>query len=149
MNVSFDLPFRINGLFGTCPKTGVSFAYRESEMSGIKSLEIALIAVMVLMMSAGQVLFKIVALRANEQHTYFSASVLSLLFVALVVYGAATLVWIRVLQTAPLSLAYAFVGLSFIVVPVLSMIFFREALSLRFMIGAVVIVIGIVIATGR
>ncbi len=118
-------------------------------MSGIKSLEIALIAVMVLMMSAGQVLFKIVALRANEQHTYFSASVLSLLFVALVVYGAATLVWIRVLQTAPLSLAYAFVGLSFIVVPVLSMIFFREALSLRFMIGAVVIVIGIVIATGR
>ena len=118
-------------------------------MSGLKPLEIALIVATVSMMSAGQVLFKMVALRANLQQTYFSASVLSLLFVALAVYGAATLVWIRVLQTTPLSLAYAFVALSFVVVPVLSMIIFREALSLRFVIGAVVIVAGIVIVAGR
>ncbi len=118
-------------------------------MSGLKALDLALIATTVLMMSAGQVLFKMVALRANEQQTYFNAPVLTLLFVALAVYGAATLVWIRVLQTAPLSLAYAFVALSFVVVPLLGMVVFREALSLRFMIGAAVIVAGIVIAGGR
>ena len=118
-------------------------------MSGMKPLEIVLIAATVLMMSAGQVLFKMVALRANEQQTYFALPVLSLLFVALAVYGAATLIWIRVLQTAPLSLAYAFVALSFVLVPLLGVVVFREALSLRFMIGAVVIVVGIIVAAGR
>lgn len=118
-------------------------------MNGLKLIDLTLMAATVLMMCAGQVLFKMVALRANEQQTYFNTPVLSLFFVALAVYGAATLTWIRVLQTVPLSLAYIFMSLSFVLVPAISIIVFRETLSLRSMIGAVVIVIGVIISASR
>ena len=117
-------------------------------MGGLKLLDLALITTTVLMMSAGQVLFKIDALRANDHQGYFNAPVMILLLAALAACAAATLVWIRVLQTVPLSLAYAFVALSFVVVPVLGLIVFRETLSLRFAIGAMIIVAGIVVAGG-
>jgi drug/metabolite transporter (DMT)-like permease len=118
-------------------------------MTGLRPFDLMLMAVTVASICAGQILFKMVAMRANEHQTYFDPSVIMLLAVALAVYGSATLIWIRVLQTVPLAVAYMFMSLSFVFVPLMAVLVFREPVSTRFVIGAMMIVIGLGISTTR
>jgi undecaprenyl phosphate-alpha-L-ara4N flippase subunit ArnE len=121
----------------------------EAAMTLLKPIDLMLMAVTVLSICTGQVLFKMVALRANEHQTYFATSVLTLLFIALAIYGTATLVWIRVLQTVPLAVAYMFMSLSFVLVPLIAVLLFREPVSARFIVGACLIVVGLGISATR
>lgn len=118
-------------------------------MIALRPVDLVLMAVTVASICTGQVLFKMVAMRANEHHSYFDPSVLTLLFVALLVYGSATLVWIRVLQSVPLALAYMFMSLSFVFVPLVAVIVFREPVSTRFLVGALMIILGLGISATR
>ena len=68
------------------------------------------------------------------------------LTLALCVYGIATVLWIAVLRHSPLGLAYPFVGLAFLIVPVLSWFWMSEPISLNTIVGGAVILIGIWIA---
>ena len=103
------------------------------------------------MMAGGQILFKETASRAPSMTSL--QSVLGLLtlpsfWAAGILYAFATLLWIKMLQTVPLSRAYPFAALGFIIVPLVAMLFFKEPISLRYMIGAAFIMIGIYITAG-
>ncbi len=102
----------------------------------------------VLAISSGQILFRKTGLEA-EALGVFHIKTLTVAAIALAVYGVASLAWIYVLRKVPLTLAYPFVALSFVIVPVLSRYFFGEQLNIHYFVGAALIVAGIgVISTG-
>ncbi|MHB0951007.1 MAG: EamA family transporter [Allorhizobium sp.] len=99
-----------------------------------------------LMIATGQVLFKMTSSTAGE----FSARGLAglmlnpILIAALAIYGIGTLIWIYVLKSVPLTIAYSFMGLTFFFVPLLAQIFLGETLTLRYAFGAALIIAGLI-----
>lgn len=65
------------------------------------------------------------------------------LWAAVVLYGGATLLWIYLLQTIPLSRAYPFAALGFVLVPAAGVLFFQEQVSGLYAAGAILIVVGL------
>ena len=109
----------------------------------VDSLSLAGIA---LILSAGQLLFKLTAIRlptvahfTDLRHLVYDP----LLWLALVLYAGATVLWIFMLQRVELMHAYPFAALAFVLVPMGASAFFGERLSLGVMVGTVFIVIGI------
>jgi multidrug transporter EmrE-like cation transporter len=107
-----------------------------------------MVAATVVGLSAGQILFKLGATRINQD---FDRSLLAWLnwpiVAALVIYGVSTVIWIWALRTMPLRMAYPVSALGFFFVPVLGHYFLGEDLSVRTIVGAMVIILGIVIST--
>lgn len=68
-----------------------------------------------------------------------------LLGTAFVIYTGATFLWIGLLKETPLAKAYSFMSLSFVLVPLASVYFFDEKVTLSFMVGAAFIIVGILI----
>lgn len=101
-----------------------------------------------ILLGAGQLLFKKVGLGLRGRtmgegmvQLLFSPT----LYIALLLYGAATVLWIWILSRVPLSQAYPFVALGVILVPIASMLVYGERVRPFFWIGAVLIVCGIAI----
>ena len=109
-------------------------------------LEIGLSLASTLGISIGQILFRLSAQRIDGGRWVASTLGNPWLWAALIVYGAATLLWVQVLRTAPLSRVYPFIALAFVVVPLLDALLLGEPLRPQALIGGVVIVIGIAIA---
>jgi len=87
---------------------------------------------------AGQLLFKVSAqhLVVEKGLTSFLLSLLTWQFcLALLFYASGTLLWVILLKHVPLSLAYPFVALSFVLLPAISYFLFGESLSLRYFVG--------------
>jgi len=119
-------------------------------MVSIRPLPLLAILVTVLCISSGQLMFKVAAARANVADSFLSPGVVAVLAPACMLYAGATLIWVSALRYVPLAVAYVFMALSFLIVPVLSAVFFKETLSARQMAGAVLIVIGIIVSlTGQ
>ena len=102
-------------------------------------------------LAIGQILFKSVGLRLGE--TGFSALMtdrhsLILLATSLALYSIATVVWIWVLRLVPLSTAYLFMSLAFVMVPLAAWWVFAEPISTRFIVGTALIIAGIIVASG-
>ncbi|HJN91488.1 MAG TPA: EamA family transporter [Dehalococcoidia bacterium] len=106
--------------------------------------------IVVVGITSGQVLFKLAAdsissggivqmLRELAVSPYFLAAIL--------IYGGMTALWISVLQNASLSHAYPLFALTFLLVPIFSALFLSESLNTATMIGSVLIVSGIIVAT--
>ena len=110
-----------------------------------KAALLALLLVVVLM-AAGQLLFKSTALSWHAHGSLLTPTVLLRLLVALSVYGVATIAWIWVLQRAPLNLAYPLVALTFVLVPLVARWMFGETVGMRYWIGVGLIVAGIMVA---
>ena len=104
---------------------------------------ITAILAVVLMLSIGQVLFKYAAHSLDIAHplTLLSASLVA----ALVLYGVATICWLVVLSRVPLSIAFPFYGLVFVLVPMMSWIILKEPMRLSTIFGSAVIVVGVLI----
>ena len=109
---------------------------------------ILLTLVCVALLAGGQVLFKIAA-TGWRIDGWTLASVRGFLspamLVALVIYGLATVLWVYVLRSAPLSLAYPLFSLAFIVTPVAAHFLLGEPLTWRVLVGGIVILIGVLI----
>jgi undecaprenyl phosphate-alpha-L-ara4N flippase subunit ArnE len=104
------------------------------------------------MISAGQVLFKMTGGRIGARGAEGIAGLLRTLtdpylLAAFAIYGTATVLWVYVLRHLPLSQAYPFMALSFVLVPLASTLIFGEPLGLRYWIGAAMIVAGMVIVS--
>lgn len=100
--------------------------------------------VVVIFLSAGQVLFKLAALELPQLNALNIQSILTpKLVAALFVYGCATIMWLFVLRTVPLRLAYPFAALAFIAVPIMSFFWVHEPLRTNTIIGAVIILFGV------
>ena len=106
--------------------------------------QIMLILLTVVLLSVGQLLFKMAAMDMKNIDIY--SLLQPKLMLALCTYGIATVLWIAVLRHTPLGLAYPFVGLAFLIVPVLSWFWMSEPISLNTIVGGAVILIGIWIA---
>ena len=88
----------------------------------------------VLLIAVGQLLFKSAAgqWRVDGWSWATLRGFLSpVMLIALVIYAAATLLWVFVLRTVPLSSAYALFSLAFLIVPLLAWIFLGETLSVN------------------
>jgi drug/metabolite transporter (DMT)-like permease len=109
------------------------------------TIAIPLVLLCVVMISAGQILFKMAAMHATV-HAQASVYVqwLSLpLFVALIIYGAATVLWVWLLRHIPLTTAYPLYALAFVIVPIASYFIFDESLGLQHVLGGALIVAGV------
>lgn len=113
--------------------------------SGMSLGTLSLVIGTIVLLSAGQVLFKFAASGLNISRPM---SLLSIpLLAALAIYGIATLAWLFVLSKVPLSVAYPYYGLGFLVVPLLSWLILNEPLRPSVLIGGIVIAIGVVITS--
>lgn len=93
----------------------------------------------------GQILFKQAALGIKSDTITFSGGTLWLLVAALTIYGIATIVWIIILQNAPLGRLYPYMALSFVLVALASVVVFHESLTPGYAAGLVLIVTGLVV----
>lgn len=102
---------------------------------------VLLLAATIAVISVGQILFKLASSGVSlaEPRSFVSFHFL----VALAVYGAATLMWLLVLSRLPLSIAFPFYGITFLLVPLLASIYLGETLRAQSIIGGMVILVGI------
>lgn len=95
-------------------------------------------------LSIGQILFKISASAINLSFSGFINSLLNIkLVIALSVYFIATIMWLLVLKSTPLRVAYPFAALAFFIVPVLAHFLLGENISWNTFVGASLIAIGV------
>ena len=103
-------------------------------------------------MTGGQLLFKMAALRAAPDGPFVERTMSLVLngyfLVALVLYALLTVLWVWILTFTPLSRAYPFVALAFALTPALVGLLFAEPVSLRLVIGIVLILCGLVFVAG-
>ncbi len=101
----------------------------------------------VLCISAGQLMFKQAAnsLPAQAQLTDWLCN--GWLLASLGLYAMTTLGWIWILRHAPLHIAYPFMGLAFIIVPLLAWWLLGEPLTWQSLVGGSLILAGVALAS--
>jgi drug/metabolite transporter (DMT)-like permease len=98
--------------------------------------------------SAGQLLFRVAAIRLADDRLNLVQRAISLpMIAAIVLYGSMVLLWLFILGRVPLSIAFPFFGLCFFMVPLLAWHFLGDPLSWRTFVGAAAILGGIAIAS--
>jgi len=71
-----------------------------------------------------------------------------LLFIGIILYGLTGIIWLRVLATEQLNIAYpVLISLTFISVSIGSMVFFKEPMTAVKLAGLIIIVLGISLVT--
>ncbi len=104
------------------------------------------VLICVILLAVGQLLFKKVGSQlSNIGSLILDVNIRSVFFSALFLYAISTLLWIWALRTLPLSKAYPFMALGFLIVPVAAHYAFGEPLTYKHLAGSCVIVIGIFI----
>jgi drug/metabolite transporter (DMT)-like permease len=103
------------------------------------------ILVCVVMISSGQILFKYAAVQSGKSPGFLALAKNPYLISAVVIYGAATLLWVWQLKYVPLNRAYPLFALAFAIVPLLSWGLFGERIRLVYVLGVILIVSGIVL----
>ena len=101
----------------------------------------------VVVMTIGQVMFKQVAINYNKTGTIFNFSVIGILAVAGAMYIVSSGLWVWALRYVEISKAYPYFALGFVFVPLLGAWFFGELLTLRYGLGVLLIVSGVVITS--
>lgn len=107
--------------------------------------ELIPLVVVPLLIAGGQLLFKQASQTEGLVKSSQAASLMTnpWLALAIVLYLTTTLWWVLVLRSVPLTRAYLFMALSFVYVPLLANLIFREPLSWRLAASMVLIVSGI------
>lgn len=112
---------------------------------------IGILLVYAVALAGGQVLFKLAALRFSPSSSRYDDAVsLALnpfLVVAVLLYALLSAFWVWVLTFVPLSTAYPFVALTFVLTVASGAIFFGEPVSFRLILGGGLIIAGLVVIT--
>jgi drug/metabolite transporter (DMT)-like permease len=114
--------------------------------------QIALLGAYAAGMAGGQILFKAAALRLPAE-VPFAERVVGLLqngmfIAALALYLVLSVLWVWVLSFTPLSRAYPFVALAFVITPILGGLVFGEPISMRLALGIATIAFGLFLVVG-
>ena len=72
---------------------------------------------------------------------------IAVLTFSLIAYVGSTAIWIYVLRDFPLSRAYIFMSLGFVLVPCMAYFLFGEQLNVYFVIGTALVIAGVYIST--
>lgn len=99
----------------------------------------------VLGIAVGQILFKLSASLLEKSSNYLDVRFLTVLSLALGLYGITTIAWVWVLQKIELGKAYPLMALAFVLVPIGSYFVFGERFQLQYFIGIAIIIVGIII----
>ena len=104
-----------------------------------------LLGATLLLLSLGQILFKwtSVGLSLKDPRSLLSPGLIA----GLVIYGIATVMWIMVLKRMPLSLAFPFYGLTFLLVPVLAHYLLGERIGYQTLLGGAIIMAGVFVTS--
>lgn len=113
--------------------------------------QLASIFIVVSAMVAGQLLFKL-----SSEHIVVGQGVprflLSLVtwqfLLAMVFYSVSTLLWVLLLKHVPLSRAYPFMALSFVILPLAAYLIFKEPVSMRYVVGLIFFMTGLFLVAG-
>ncbi len=113
----------------------------------MKAFTYAGLVLVPLIISIGQILFK----RSSDALKGPDGNAMGLalsphFWTALVLYGLATVAWVFVIRDMQIGRAYMFMALSYVYIPLLSLAFLAEAITVTQVIGAVIICIGIVVS---
>ncbi len=108
-------------------------------------LNLSLVLASVVMIAGGQLLFKLLGARIQAGVPYLDPKLIGIAVGAVAVYGLATVLWIHVLRTLPLTKAYPFMALSFVLVPLGGILFFSESVRLPYALGITLIVAGVIL----
>lgn len=101
-------------------------------------------------MATGQFFFKMAAKTApaiSGLSSIISLGMNAWLWAAMALYAVSTVIWVSVLQSVPLSIAYPFVALGFVVIPVISYLAFKEPLSWQYGLGVALILVALKLIT--
>jgi len=111
---------------------------------------IIIILIGIIFASAGQILWKMGMSGIGPLTSFSMTSALVVAFNpwvigGLICYGLSTVFWLIALSRADLSFVYPFIALTFVIIFIASFFIFQENLSLQRILGAIVIITGIVI----
>jgi len=106
-----------------------------------------LIILIVSLISAGQLLFKLASLLIVENNPVFGFKVLGVIFLSFLISGIGSLVYISLLRTIPLSIAYPFMALSYIAVPIMSYVFYNDSININYYVGITFVIVGLIVIT--
>ena len=104
-----------------------------------------IIIVCILVMTTGQILFKKAALNYNKENTLWAPKTLGVLSLAAILYVMSTVLWVWALRYVDISKAYPYFSLGFVLVPLAGALFFKEQLTLKRVMGIVLIILGVTI----
>jgi|TARA_R110002124_G_scaffold53369_10_gene153096 undecaprenyl phosphate-alpha-L-ara4N flippase subunit ArnE len=107
--------------------------------TGLSILQVAQLVGFAFLLACGQILFKRVAIDiAGDQLTSIFGQILHnpMAWLAMCLYGVATGLWIIILREVPLSVAYLFSALGFVIVPAAAHFIYGEPISAKYLIGA-------------
>lgn len=107
----------------------------------MSTLAIVLAVSTVLGMASGQILFKLASGRGGLMEIFFSP----IFWVAIVLYGLVTILWVLLLREVDLSRAYPFLAATYVLVPIASMLLLGEKLGWSYGLGVAFIIAGIVL----
>lgn len=118
-------------------------------VSGSKIVPYSLVLICVAVLAIGQILFKEFSLRLEKAGGFSQLSFadLAVFAVAGILYAASSVLWVIALRSVPLSIAYPFMALGYILVPLAALVFYGEHLNLRYFLGAFLIMLGLVVTT--
>lgn len=85
------------------------------------------------------------ALPAGGQSLVLAVATSPLVWAGLTIYGLSIAVWLWILSRVDLSLAYPFVGVSFIVVMLFGVFLLQESVTPMRMVGTILIAVGCVL----
>lgn len=113
---------------------------------GLSIGQVVLLASFSVLLASGQIFFKLAA-QTSPSLTKLN-SIVGLLsnpnfWVAGILYGFATVLWIYLLQRVPLTRAYPFVAIGFILVPLAGHLLFQETITGIYVLGVLLIIFGI------
>ena len=101
----------------------------------------------VVVMTVGQILFKQVAVNYNKTESLLDMGVIGILVIAGILYVTSSGLWVWALRYLEISKAYPYFALGFVFVPLLGAWFFNEVLTLKYGIGVVMIVAGVILTS--
>ena len=101
-------------------------------------------------MATGQILFKLGALKTPPVEGiqgWIQLIFQPVVIAALCLYAASTLLWLWLLQRIPLTTAYPFAALAFLLVPFGGWLIFKEPLNGRYLMGVGLILAGVILTS--
>lgn len=123
--------------------------------SGVKTIKLTSLQILNLMfvaasLAAGQILFKSVAntIYVGDGSAGFLRALVSWqFFAAITLYGVSTLLWVHALMSIPLSQAYPFMALGFVLVPLAAYFVYGEQLDATYWMGVAALLVGLYLIT--
>jgi drug/metabolite transporter (DMT)-like permease len=106
------------------------------------------LAVVMVAMAIGQILFKHVGLAMRDRPLLDGLELMvrqPALYAALAIYGLTTLLWVWILSRVPLMQAYPWIAATTVIVPVLGWSIFGERVAPIFWVGLALILVGMLL----